>query len=138
MFWVLEFWFIFFLVEIKCTNRSKSISILISLYLGSALFMFLLLPFCPCKEKEEEREEEVIIDESLYDVSTINAKPYNDSTTNNTDTIIKIPVEIGPKPKRSIYRKHVRHIDEGKKLLCFFAPGCDHCKEAVRDIYKLY
>jgi len=29
------------------------------------------------------------------------------------------------------------NLDEGKKLLCFFAPGCDHCKVAARQITQL-
>ena len=126
----------------NCSDREKgknSFTLLSSLYIGIALLTFILLPFCPCSCNSDStgNEEEVIIDESLYDVSTGNVVPLKDTTANNSDTLIKIPVEIGPKPKRSIYRKHVRHIDEGKKLLCFFAPGCDHCREAVRDIYKL-
>ena len=123
------------------TDKSKhGISLLACLYLLCALFMFILLPFCPCEKDfaDSEEEKEVIVDESLYENSTNNANSKMDTVIDSLDTIIKIePIELGPKPKRSIYRKHVRNIDEGKKLLCFFAPGCDHCKEAVRDIYKL-
>ena len=29
------------------------------------------------------------------------------------------------------------NIDEGEKILCFFAPGCDHCMEAAMELNQL-
>ena len=28
-------------------------------------------------------------------------------------------------------------MDKGKKILCFFAPGCDHCLQAAKDLKAL-
>jgi thiol-disulfide isomerase/thioredoxin len=28
-------------------------------------------------------------------------------------------------------------INDGKKILCFFAPGCDHCREAAKSLVAL-
>ena len=49
----------------------------------------------------------------------------NDYSISKIDSIIKKPIDIkdlGPKKRRSKYRQHVRGIDEGKKILCFFSP----------------
>jgi thiol-disulfide isomerase/thioredoxin len=29
------------------------------------------------------------------------------------------------------------NLDEGKKLVCFFAPGCDHCRETAKELKAL-
>jgi thiol-disulfide isomerase/thioredoxin len=43
----------------------------------------------------------------------------------------------GPKKVTSAFGKLVPGIDNGKKLLCFFAPGCDHCQAAAKTITQL-
>ena len=29
------------------------------------------------------------------------------------------------------------NLDEGEKIVCFFAPGCDHCRETAKEIELL-
>ena len=36
--------------------------------------------------------------------------------------------------KTSIYSKYIPGVDEGEYIVCFFAPGCDHCQEAAKEI----
>jgi len=42
-----------------------------------------------------------------------------------------------PKQKKSGYKNWYADIDKGKKILCFFAPGCDHCKETAKELTQL-
>lgn len=63
--------------------------------------------------------------ESLQTGSNINAK--------DTTKAMK-PKEQGPKPKKSGYEKHFANINQGKKILCFFAPSCDHCRATAKQL----
>jgi thiol-disulfide isomerase/thioredoxin len=42
-----------------------------------------------------------------------------------------------PKPKKSGFASQFSDIDKGRKILCFFAPGCDHCKETAKALTDL-
>jgi uncharacterized membrane protein YphA (DoxX/SURF4 family) len=55
------------------------------------------------------------------------------------DTVgkVKKPKDLGPKPKKSGYEKYFTNINEGKKLLCFFAPSCDHCRATAKQLVAM-
>lgn len=42
-----------------------------------------------------------------------------------------------PKAKKSGFVSQFGDIDKGRKILCFFAPGCDHCKETAKALTDL-
>lgn len=48
-----------------------------------------------------------------------------------------IPEVKEPKAKKSGFSNIFPDIDQGKKILCFFAPGCDHCKETAKQLTKM-
>lgn len=50
---------------------------------------------------------------------------------------VKKPKDLGPKPKKSGYEKYFSNINEGKKLLCFFAPSCDHCRATAKQLVAM-
>ena len=68
-------------------------------------------------------------------------KPITDSTKKDAvvikDTTKKIIVVAGPKKVKSIYSKYFPKIDDGKKILCFFAPTCDHCMATAKELTEL-
>ena len=37
----------------------------------------------------------------------------------------------------SPFSEYVMDIDQGEKLLCFFAPGCDHCMSTAKSLDSL-
>lgn len=43
----------------------------------------------------------------------------------------------GPKQAISGYSEFYTDIDKGQKILCFFVPGCEHCREAAKDLVAL-
>lgn len=55
------------------------------------------------------------------------------------DTVKKVVVENVNEPKkvRSGYANYFSKIDQGKKLLCFFVPGCDHCRAAAKELTEM-
>lgn len=50
-----------------------------------------------------------------------------------TDTI-KPVLEKGPKTKSSGFENIFPDINTDKKILCFFAPGCDHCRATAKSL----
>ena len=42
-----------------------------------------------------------------------------------------------PSMKKSGYASYFSKIDTGRKTLCFFVPGCDHCRTAAKDLTEL-
>lgn len=54
------------------------------------------------------------------------------------DTKKEVIVAIDePAKHKSGYTKYFSKIDTGKKTLCFFVPGCDHCREAAKELTEL-
>jgi thiol-disulfide isomerase/thioredoxin len=47
------------------------------------------------------------------------------------------PVADEPKAKKSGFASQYADIDKGRKILCFFAPGCDHCKETAKALTEM-
>jgi hypothetical protein len=60
-------------------------------------------------------------------------------TTVKADTLKKVVVEIKDEPlqKKSGYNVYFSKIDNGKKVLCFFVPGCDHCRVAAKELTEM-
>lgn len=78
--------------------------------------------------------------------SSTEIKPTTaDTIIQQIDTIKKVTVldtlkvieNPGPKKKKSGYASLFPKIDEGKKILCFFAPDCDHCRATGKLLTKL-
>ena len=80
-------------------------------------------------------EDTTIVKDSII------VKPINDSIKKDAvvikDTTKKIIVIAGPKKVKSIYSKYFPKIDDGKKILCFFAPTCDHCMATAKELTEL-
>ncbi len=53
------------------------------------------------------------------------------------------PVEKEPEKQKSKFAEFTKfgtkqvNLDQGKKIVALFAPGCDHCKETARELCKL-
>jgi thiol-disulfide isomerase/thioredoxin len=70
-------------------------------------------------------------------ISTGPEKPADQIEVGKDTTKVAKPKDLGPKPKKSGYEKHFANINEGKKLLCFFAPSCDHCRATAKQLTAL-
>ena len=55
------------------------------------------------------------------------------------DTIKKIVEEIKDEPvqHKSGYSSYFASIDKGRKTLCFFVPGCDHCRDLAKELTEM-
>ena len=68
-------------------------------------------------------KEPVVIDT----VSTINTKAIDTAVVKKEE----------PKASKSGFSQVFPSIDKGRKILCFFAPGCEHCKETAKQLTQL-
>jgi thiol-disulfide isomerase/thioredoxin len=83
-------------------------------------------------------EDTTIVKDSIQDSKDTKIQtPIEDDKIKDKDTTKKIIVVAGPKKVKSIYSKYFPKIDEGKKILCFFAPTCDHCMATAKELTEL-
>jgi thiol-disulfide isomerase/thioredoxin len=84
---------------------------------------------------EEEMSEDELSEDTLVVEPSTTAQPTTTADA-KTQPEEKTMVEE-PKKKKSGYKNWFADIDKGRKILCFFAPGCDHCKETAKELTQL-
>jgi thiol-disulfide isomerase/thioredoxin len=141
----------------KLLDRDKFYSkfwIVALITLASIVAIFLLAPI----KKITSNYEVVPVNTTLIDTAKIepSVPEVKDSVlaTVNTDsikkenikkdTIKKEAVKVAPvvsidepSKHKSGYAPFFASIDKGKKTLCFFVPGCDHCRTAAKELTEL-
>jgi len=109
---------------------------ILNVLLVSVFGVFLVAPI----RREQQTNNVPIVYESIDTDRTIvmtkdssgNVLPIEKK--NDTAIVHKDP---GPKPVRSGFEIIFPNINKGKKLLCFFAPGCDHCRATAKELTQL-
>jgi thiol-disulfide isomerase/thioredoxin len=137
--------YLYLKVNNKPKGQNKFVYMLL-IYAVSAFLMFAAFPFCPCKAEVPQDDTALITDTtSANSLILPESSPIDtaQSKVEKKDTIAKAPEEKSPKKVKSKYAQFTTfgnktvNLDEGKKVLCFFAPGCDHCQNAAKEICKL-
>ncbi len=134
--------------HVKENKKGKNkISVLFLIYSLSTLLVFLCFPFCPCKAEITEVKPGFLIDTTAIVNPLIQPESSPDSSiplpNNSQDTTKKLTIEKSPKKIKSIYSQFTNFgnqavdLDDGKKIICFFAPGCDHCQAAAKELCQL-
>ena len=140
------------------TDKEKGenrFSIILLIYFFSAFLLFFFFPFCPCKNTSETNttlppitfDSSLVISDTIHEINSDTAiKPIKtkDSVIAQKDTSTKVEIKI-VEPVKAISKfsmytdfngKKV-NLDEGKKIVCLFVPGCDHCRDAAKEMVKL-
>lgn len=145
--------YLFTIVKEKEKGKNKFIYLIFT-YTVVALLLFILFPFCPCKNSESIKQPLLSSDTvtqmaGIPDSSTLvktngsaqdNTVKSTKATINNTE--IK-QADSGPKRVKSRYSAYTTfgntkvNLDDGKKIICFFAAGCDHCRAAATELNML-
>lgn len=111
-----------------------------SIYAFSAWFMFMAFPFAPCGKTtvEDQPLTETSIDSTTTTPDEMLVVTDTSSTSNEPTTA---PVENpGPAQTKSKFASYTNfngkavNLDKGKKIVCLFAPGCDHCQATAKEI----
>ena len=134
-----------YLYKVTEKQRDKmNFTFVTTITFASVLLIYMVGPMrqitTAVEDTEEEMVEEEVIQEELSDdtltVSTTATAPSATAKDAKTTTEEKPAVEE-PKKKKSGYKNWFGDIDKGRKILCFFAPGCDHCKETAKELTQL-
>lgn len=132
---------LFYLLKIlpKKSERDSNFWVLSTITLVSILFLFMLAPIQPkttfttTEETENTIEEDTIV-ETTQSISNIKADTVKKEITNKKVETIAIDEPPKHKSGNTIY---FSKIDKGRKTLCFFVPGCEHCKEVAKELTEM-
>lgn len=74
--------------------------------------------------------------DSSKTVSTSSSSVKTSTTTTVDGKVVEVKPEVVEEPKaaKSGYKHLYGDIDKGRKILCFFAAGCDHCQETAKEL----
>lgn len=128
----------------KTGEKTHNFWVLTTITFGAILAMFMVAPIQPVESSfSVSSPEETVIDstETAIDTSKVDVVPV----TTTKDTLKKVEVakvdaeaeDLEPKKHKSGYTQYFSHIDKGRKTLCFFVPGCDHCRVAAKELTEL-
>ncbi len=114
--------------------------VLTTVLFATILAIFMLAPIQPPTSGFEVSTPEETINDTVQ-AATIDTTAILISK----DTVKKVEaVKTNVKPEinepakhKSGYAQYFSKIDNGRKTLCFFVPGCDHCRVAAKELTEL-
>jgi thiol-disulfide isomerase/thioredoxin len=115
-------------------NKYKS-SIQYSAIVNTLLFCILGVFLAGPIRFQKEEPASIPLDVQPQEVVAVNSVDTVKTVLPKKDSVVK--VDLGPKAKESGFRNIFVDIDQNKKILCFFSPGCDHCRAAAKELTEL-
>jgi uncharacterized membrane protein YphA (DoxX/SURF4 family)/thiol-disulfide isomerase/thioredoxin len=100
----------------------------------SMLLMFVTIPTykAAVQTQSSSNDKQPQPSKSTTQTMLIDSTSISDQKKDSTKVVA--PKPEGPKMKKSGYEKYFSNINEGKKILCFFAPSCDHCRATAKQL----
>ncbi|WP_338409856.1 DoxX family protein [uncultured Flavobacterium sp.] len=124
----------FYKLNSKETNKNKA-WFLSTVTLAAILGLFMVAPIRPIESTVEINVSEINKTSIPTEKDTIIKTIESFILKSNKETIEKVNETIDePNLTQSGYSKYFSDIDRGKKILCFFAPGCDHCQDSAKEL----
>lgn len=119
-------------ISLKSADRKQFLPI-VNVVLASILLVFMLgmKQESSIAKAHNSRKTEVVDTLTNKNLDTSKVVPEKSS-----DVLIPI-LNPGPQKKLSGFSDIFTSVDEGKKILCFFAPTCPDCKETFKELTKL-
>lgn len=134
-------------------NDRLNFSFVAAITFASILAVFLVGPMQRKSNDElvEEMMQEMNMDQTdetnskVGDSVTVKVEKLEPAVTSNpkltkenkSELAVEKPIVDEPKAKKSGFASQYADIDKGRKILCFFAPGCDHCKETAKALTSM-
>jgi uncharacterized membrane protein YphA (DoxX/SURF4 family)/thiol-disulfide isomerase/thioredoxin len=129
------------LLYLKFNDVLKSKNSLFSVGSITLVCIATLFLMIPMKSQPNQKKDIPVIEEPTDNIQVVkDTISDNEVQTqlNPKDTSKAIKNEdLGPKKKKSGFAKIFPKIDEGKKVLCFFAPTCDHCMATAKELTEM-
>jgi hypothetical protein len=118
--------------------------ILTTVLFATILWIFMLAPIRPQETEIAEPIDEVVLNDSLtITTSKLDTVVKQEVTTTEIkkDSVKKPAAEVEnanePKKTKSGFAKFYSKIDSGKHILGLFVPGCDHCRDAAKELTEM-
>lgn len=130
-----------YILEPKSNERKGNFWVITTVTFAAILAMFMIAPIQPIETKFTVSEpSETTVDSASVDTTEIESKKLSVSDSipkidQKKEEVVVEPNE--PKKKKSGYAQFFPKIDNGRKTLCFFVPGCDHCRVAAKELTTL-
>ena len=127
-------------------DKKSNLWILTTVTLGCILGLFMLAPMKAATTSISVSNENIdtlnnpdsVFVTTDLNLSTDLLNKSEDSSKVKVEKVVEeVKKEVGPKPVFSGYSEFYADIDKGQKILCFFVPGCEHCRDAARDLNAL-
>lgn len=128
--------------KISENDKKSNIWMLTSITLACILGLFILAPMKASSTSLSNSTENINISTDSISKLTDSVKIEEIKTIDSSKikvekAVEEVKKEVGPKQAISGYVDLYSDIDKGQKILCFFVPGCEHCREAAKDINAL-
>ncbi len=123
----------------KNNHKNENFWILTTVLFSTILGIFMVAPIhAPKSEYSVSPVSETVADSITNEVAIpkISEKAL-ETIKVDTSKIKKIPIVSEIQKTKSGYSKYFSNIDSGKKVLCFFVPGCDHCRATAKELTEL-
>lgn len=132
------------LFKIMPTDPKSNIWLLSTIKLACILIIFMLAPMKSIPASNDSIETLNTAIDSTQTVldsaqTTMAVETTHKDTTKSTikNTTVDSKKEMGPKPSKSGYAEYFSDIDKGRKIFCFFVPGCEHCRHTAKELHAL-
>ncbi|WP_333601070.1 MauE/DoxX family redox-associated membrane protein [Flavobacterium sp.] len=131
-----------FIIMPKTNERKDNFWVLTSVTFAMILMLFMLAPIQPPASNftvsaPEETSADTIQSTTVDTTKVVPAIAKDSIKKAVTDEVVAKPVVNEPEKHKSGYAQYFSNIDKGRKTLCFFVPGCDHCRQAAKELTEL-
>jgi uncharacterized membrane protein YphA (DoxX/SURF4 family) len=121
-------------------EKNGNFWILTTVLFATILGIYMLAPIQPPASNFTVSSPEETTTDTIQstNIDTIKTAPISiaKDTLKKVETIAK-PESNEPEKHKSGYTQYFASIDKGRKTLCFFVPGCDHCRQAAKELTEL-
>jgi len=133
---ILAIGLLIWLYKITPSDGKSNFWVLASIALGCILGLFMMAPMkvnaTPVLSLPNDVQNLGISTGTTLNTVMATVEKAIDSSNNKTTLKIDEPVA-----KKSGFANYFPGIDQDKKILCFFAPGCEHCQETAKELTEM-
>jgi thiol-disulfide isomerase/thioredoxin len=135
--------YLYFLIP-KPELKTNNFWVLTTVLFATILGIFMLAPIhAPTSDFSVSSEPEIVIDSVSKEITPLKIEKETtaivkiDSSKISKTSIVETPKVVLETKTKSGYGKYFATIDSGKQILCFFVPGCDHCREVAKELTEM-
>lgn len=128
----------------KTGERTHNFWVLTTVTFAAILAMFMIAPMQPIETSFSVSSPDETVTDSLETtmdsskVAITTPETVKDTMKKEEATKEEVKAELTePAKHKSGYTQYFSKIDTGRKTLCFFVPGCDHCRVAAKELTEM-